>query len=223
MLPEFVWEDLGNALSVLSQGGYSFDINWFKPFMEFRFPRLGSLSLGTITLELRHALEPWPIMGEEMFSGGTSRSVDSSVERLQIRISGIVEGRHIVTCNGYPLQLQQGAEAGVRVGGVRYKAWAPSSSLHPTIPVHSPLVFDIIDTSLGRSLGGCKYHVIHKGGRSYETIPVNANEAEGRRLSRFEAMGHSPGAVKVKPAPTHPEFSHTLDLRHCSVVDQATL
>jgi len=213
MLPYYVSEDIGELLAHLKSGGYDFKREWFEPFFAFRFPEYGSIQLGEIKLSLRMALEPWPVMGEEMSAGGVSRSVDSSVERLQVLVSGLKEGRHIVTCNGHRVPLQPTSTPGTYVAGVRYKAWAPPSSLHPTIDVHTPLTFDVIDLAYERSLGGCKYHVMHPGGRSYDTIPVNDNEAEGRRLSRFEAMGHTPGRIKIPPLVIHPDFPHTLDLR----------
>ncbi len=213
MLPHYLREDLRDVLSHLGAGGYKFKPEWFEPFFAFRFPAYGTVQIGAVTLDLHMALEPWPVLGEEMNAGGVSRSVDSSVERLQVTVRGGVDARHAVTCNGRLLPLHQTAERDVAVAGVRYKAWAPPSSLHPTLPVHSPLVFDLLDTQLGRSLGGCTYHVMHPGGRSYDTIPVNENEAEGRRLSRFEAMGHKPGRRPLPDAEINPDFPHTLDLR----------
>ena len=216
MLPYYVSEDLSEVLADLNTGGYDFKREWFEPFFAFRFPEYGSIQLGEIKLSLRMALEPWPVMGEEMSAGGVSRSVDSSVERVQVMVSGLKEGRHIVTCNGHRVPLQPTSIPGTYVAGVRYKAWAPPSSLHPTIDVHTPLVFDVIDVTYERSLGGCKYHVMHPGGRNYNTIPVNDNEAEGRRLSRFEAMGHTPGRVEIPTLLVSAEFPHTLDLRQKS-------
>ncbi|MBY0406119.1 MAG: transglutaminase family protein, partial [Rickettsiales bacterium] len=169
--------------------------------------------LGDITLSLRLALEPWPVLGEEMGRVGVSRSVDSSVERLEVTVSGISLSHHAVTCNGHPLPLRTTREKGVYVAGVRYKAWQPPSSLHPTIPAHTPLVFDVADIHAGRSLGGCRYHVTHPGGRSYDVLPVNENEAEGRMLARFEPMGHSPGVFHAAAPVPNTEFPHTLDLR----------
>lgn len=215
MLPQYLWEDFQDVLFVLKQHGYSFDLNWFKPFMDFRFPVFGTISVESVNLELRHALEPWPVLGEELFSGSTSRTVDSSVERLQVKVTGNAKEWYQLTCNGYPLTLQPTREKGVYVGGVRYKAWNPPSSLHPNIPIQSPLVFDLFDLVHKRSLGGCKYHVAHQGGRNYDKIPVVANEAEGRVLSRFEEMGHSPQSQKIKQANPHPDFPYTLDLRRC--------
>ncbi|MBB63656.1 MAG: IMP dehydrogenase [Waddliaceae bacterium] len=214
MLPDCIWSDFLLVLETLRKEGYDFDPKWFDSFMEFRFPKLGSVTHEGVTIELRYALEPWPILGEELFHGGVSRAVDSSVERLQVKVKGIIEPRHIVTCNGYPLSLQETNERGVYIGGVRYKAWAPCSSMHPNIPVHSPLVFDVVDTVQNRSLGACKYHVMHQGGRNYENYPVNANEAEGRRLARFEEMGHTQGKMQIKKVVKHPDFPYTLDLRY---------
>ncbi len=213
MLPYFVSEDLSQVLAVLKSGGYDITREWFDPFFAFRFPEYGTKAIGDMKLSLSMALEPWPVMGEEMSAGGVSRSVDSSVERLQVLVSGLDPKRHIVTCNGYRLPLKPTHTPDTYVAGVRYKAWKPSSSLHPMIDVHTPLVFDIMDVAHERSLGGCKYHVMHPGGRGYDTIPVNDNEAEGRRLSRFEAMGHTAGKVAVPPPLVHHEFPCTLDLR----------
>ncbi len=213
MLPHYVEQDFRAVLEVLKAGGYDFPFDWFAPFFSFRFPSYGAVQLGDVSIELRMALEAWPVMGEEIGMGGMSRSVDSSVERLQVLVRGLADARHAVTCNGRRLPLHPTSEPGSYVAGVRYKAWAPSSSLHPNIPAHTPLVFDLLDTHHQRSLGGCMYHVAHPGGRNYETIPVNANEAEGRRLSRFEAMGHTPGHMAVPPREVNADFPHTLDLR----------
>ena len=220
MLPEFIWSDFCDLLKTFNQEGleFSFDPSWFEPFMEFRFPKFGSVQVGPVSIELRYALESWPILGEEMFNGGVSRAVDSSVERLQVKVTGFIENRHILTCNGYHLPLMPTGTRGVFVCGIRYKAWAPCSSLHPTIPVHSPLVFDLVDSYHNHSIGGCKYHVIHPGGRNYDKIPVNSNEAEGRRHSRFQSMTHSPGKIKVHKPQIHADFPYTLDLRACSVI-----
>ena len=120
---------------------------------------------------------------------------------------------HAVTCNGAQLPLQPTGENGEHVAGVRFRAWQPPRCLHPTIGVHSPLVFDIVDRWNGRSVAGCTYHVMHPGGRSFDTLPVNEFEAEGRRLARFQPFGHTPGPLNPLPAPPNPEFPHTLDLR----------
>ena len=213
MLPHYVEQDFIAVLAELKAGGYHFPAEWFAPFFTFRFPEYGKIQLGEMALELRMALEPWPVMGEEISAGGMSRSVDSSVERLQVSIRGLTDARYIVTCNSRRIPLKATADHGTYVAGVRYKAWAPASGLHQNIPVHTPLVFDVIDTQAERSIGGCMYHVAHPGGRNYETIPINSNEAEGRRLSRFEAIGHTPGHVTPPPAEPNAAFPHTLDLR----------
>jgi uncharacterized protein (DUF2126 family)/transglutaminase-like putative cysteine protease len=213
MLPHFVREDLIEVLDYLRNFGFEFNLDWFVPFFDFRFPQYGSVQVGDINLELRMALEPWPVMGEEPNGAGVSRGVDSSLERLQIRLLGAVPQHYAITCNGRRVPLCQTREALVQVGGVRFKAWNPYSSLHPNLPINSPLTFDIIDTRLERSIGGCIYHVMHPGGRAYDELPLNENEAQGRRISRFVSPTHSTGKIKTPYAEINPDYPHTLDLR----------
>jgi uncharacterized protein (DUF2126 family) len=220
MLPHWIHKDFDDVLTELGDAGFHFDPSWFAPHFEFRFPLVGKIQVDGAVVTLRNALEPWHVMGEESGAGGTARYVDSSLERIEVHVTGMNPARHTVTVNGKPLPLQPTGVVGEYVASVRYKAWNPPSSLHPSIGVHAPLTVDVVDTWMKRSLGGCQYHVVHPGGRSYDGFPVNAYEAESRRMARFFRMGHTPGAMKQLPtlqpnALLHasPEFPYTLDLR----------
>jgi uncharacterized protein (DUF2126 family) len=242
LLPAFASADLREVVDhindhVAASGGPRFDPSWLDPFLEFRFPKLGEAEVAGVQLELRQGIEPWNVLGEEVSLGGTSRYVDSSVEKVQVAAVGLVENRHVLTCNGVPVPLTPvggagsgalgfgtsgtPATAGAFVGGVRYRAWAPPSALHPTMGVQSPLVFDVVDRWNNRSLGGFTYHVVHPGGLAYDTYPINAAEAEARRATRFETVGHSAGPMQTEDwplggslmAPIGGEYPRTLDLR----------
>ena len=222
MLPAWVQADFADVMRDMREAGFAFDDAWFAPHFEFRFPIVGDVQLLGMQLELRNALEPWHVMGEESAGGATARYVDSSLERLQLRVTGFNDSRYALTCNGQALPLQPLGTEGEYACGVRFKAWNPWSALHPTIQPHGPLVFDVFDTWNGRSVGGCRYHVAHPGGRSYDSFPINAYEAESRRLARFAPMGHTAGRAAAPPAalalPGSREFPCTLDLRRTTPV-----
>jgi uncharacterized protein (DUF2126 family)/transglutaminase-like putative cysteine protease len=221
LLPHFVLADIAAVVTDLRAHGIEFELSWMLPFLEFRFPRIGVTKIGGVDLELRSAIEPWHVLSEEVAAGGTARYVDSSTERLQVAVSGFVPERHLLTCNGRAVPLVATGTPGGFVAGVRYKAWKPWSSLHPTLDVNSPLSFDLIDRMSRFALGGATYHVVHPGGRSYAHPPVNASEAEARRSRRFEAMGHTTGMIDlealdaelVQRSAGDDEFPLTLDLR----------
>ena len=234
MLPHYIWRDVCSVAQDLRDHGLEFRAEWLAPFEEFRFPHYGRVQLDDVCIELRWAIEPWNVLGEEVGSFGTARYVDSSVERLQVKVTGMEGERYVLACNGRRVPLNNTGRRGEYVAGVRYKAWAPPSALHPTVDIHAPLVFDLIDTWNGRSIGGCTYAVSHPGGRSYDTFPVNAFEAESRRITRFGDLGHTQGPYTTRPEvdalreffphtsprPMAPpaeespdEYPHTLDLR----------
>jgi len=214
MLPYFVQQDFSDVMAEMRLAGFPVNESWFAPHFEFRFPKVGDFATRGVDIELRHALEPWHVMGEEGAAGGAVRYVDSSVERMQVKVTGLAPDRFVLTCNGRRLPLRPTGTVGEFVAGVRYRAWQPAAALHPTIGSHNPLTFDLVDTWMQRSMGGCQYHVAHPGGRSYDTFPVNAFEAESRRLARFFRLGHTPGVMAVPPGDsTNADFPFTLDLR----------
>ena len=190
MLPHFVAADLDDVRTELVQAGFPFAAEWLAPHLEFRFPVIGSIAQRGVVLELRHALEPWHVLGEEDGGAGTVRSVDSSLERLQVLLNGMVDGRHVLTCNGHTVPLHPTGTNGEYVAGVRYRAWCPPSALHPTIPIHTPLVFDLVDTWSRRSIGGCTTRRA-PGRTGLRHFPVNAYEAEGRRVARFTRSAYA--------------------------------
>ena len=212
MLPHYVWRDIVDVVGELQRAGFPYQVEWLAPFLEFRFPVYGRVRFDDIEMEVRAAIEPWNVLGEEVTSGGTARYVDSSVERLQLRVTGIDSARYVLTCNGRRAPLNATGVAGEYVTGVRFQAWQPPSSLHPTIGVQAPLIFDLIDTWSGRAVAGCTYHVSHAGGRSFAQPPINAFEAESRRVARYWDFGHTPGVLAV-PAQIHRLVSFTPDGR----------
>jgi uncharacterized protein (DUF2126 family) len=221
LLPHFVLADSAEVVADLRARDIEFDPSWLLPFIEFRFPRIGVTMISGVELELRGAIEPWHVLAEEVTAGGTARYVDSSTERLQVAVNGFVPERHLLTCNGRPVPLTATGTTGNYVAGVRYKAWRPWSSLHPSLDVDSPLSFDLIDRASRISLGGATYHVVHPGGRAYSRPPVNALEAEARRSRRFEPMGHTTGVIDIEALEAQllrrsasvEEYPLTLDLR----------
>jgi uncharacterized protein (DUF2126 family) len=213
MLPHFVAQDFGDVIDDLQEHGLPLDPDWFAPHFEFRFPHIGSFSSRDVHVDLRTAIEPWHVLGEQGMPGGTVRYVDSSLERIEVKVRGMVDSRHVLACNGRRVPLHNTGTRGEFVAGIRFRAWALPESLHPTIPTHAPLVFDLIDTWNGRSIAGATYHVSHPGGRSFDSRPVNAYEAEGRRLARYSLLGHTPGTMPIPDPEPNSDYPFTLDLR----------
>ena len=213
MLPHFIWQDFCDVIDDMNQSGFPLKAEWFDSHFEFRYPFIGRFAQRGVNVEIRRGMEPWYVLGEEPGGGYTARYVDSSVERLQVKVDGFTDPRYVLTCNGRTVPLHPTGVEGQMVAGIRFRAWQPPNCLHPTLGVDSPLVFDLYDEWLGRSIGGCRYHVGHPGGLNPTTFPVNALEAESRRATRFFAFGHSPGPATIKPASPSREFPLTLDLR----------
>jgi uncharacterized protein (DUF2126 family)/transglutaminase-like putative cysteine protease len=214
MLPEFIKRDLSDVLSRLRLAGYNFEDEWFDAHFEFRFPKIGSIAADGVELELRHALEPWNVLAEETFSGRTVRSVDSSMERMQVKLSGFtMESRYAIVCNGRRVPLQLTGEPGTALAGLRFRARRLSASLHPTVPVHAPLVFHLIDTLRGCSIGQCTYYVGSPDGRVYAARPANAAESENRRMERFQVGASALNPMAAPEEEANPLFPMTLDLR----------
>ncbi|MBT6117555.1 MAG: transglutaminase family protein [Rhodospirillaceae bacterium] len=211
MLPHFVWRDFEAVIRDLNAQGYGFEMAWLASQFEFRFPFLGSAVYDEMEIELRQALEPWPVLAEEAVTGGTARTVDASLDRVQVMVRGMAEERHMLVCNGRTVPRTE--TDGQYVAGIRFRAWDNDRGLHPTIPGQAPLVFDLYDRWSGRALGGCTYHAGHPSGVPYDGYPVNAQEAAARRRARFQAIGHTPGAMEVAPAERSTERPLTLDLR----------
>jgi uncharacterized protein (DUF2126 family) len=218
MLPQFVQDDFRDVIEETDEAGIPLDSKWFAPHVEFRFPLIGEMDRRVIHLELRTAIEPWYVLGEEPSSSCMARHVDSSVERMQIKVTGMTDQRYIVTCNGRKVPLHPVGTEGEFVAGVRFRAWQPPYCLHPTIPVNEPLVIEMVDTWLGRSIGGCQYHVGHPGGLNPGTFPVNAYEAESRRAARFSTIGHMGGCLTIPEDEHNRHFPMALDLRRNRVV-----
>jgi uncharacterized protein (DUF2126 family) len=216
-----VTQDFQEVLQDLWTAGYPMKQDWFAPHFEFRFPLLGQVTHCSVEIELRRALEPWNVLGEEAAIGSTARYVDSSVERLQVKVRGMTDQRHVLACNGRRVPLHPTGTSGEFVAGIRYRAWQPPSCLHPTIGVHTPLVVDLVDLWNNRSVGGCTWHVSHPGGRSFDTFPVNAYEAESRRAARFFGMGHTGGKFATPTIEHNRDYPMTLDLRR--PIELATL
>jgi len=213
LLPHFLWRDFIHVIDELKRSGFEIHASWFLPFFNFRFPVYGHTQVNEIKIELQMALEPWAVLGEENVSGSMSRSVDAATERLQVKINGLIKDRYVLACNGRRVPLHATGQHGEYIAGIRFKAWNPTFSLHPYLPVNTPLIFDLIDTYHGRAVGGCTYYSHHPGGRNYKSFPINREEAQARRDDCFVPFGHSPGQLSIPKTETHPEFPYTLDLR----------
>jgi len=213
MLPHYLGADLREVVVELNAAGCAFEFDWLAPFFDFRFPLCGSVACAGVTLELRHGLEPWPVLGEAATAAGTARAVDASLERVQVRLSGMDDKRYALLCNGRRVPLQAAGAAGEFVAGVRFRARAFPAMLHPTISPHVPLAFDIVDLQSGRTIGGCDYHMTAPGEEKYERLPADESEAKARCAARFIARGPAATTLRVPAESPDPGAPCTLDLR----------
>jgi uncharacterized protein (DUF2126 family) len=189
--------------------------------LEFRFPKIGEIEADGVRLELRQALEPWNVLAEETTSGGTGRSVDSSLERIQVKVNGLSPAsRYAVSCNGRMVPLHLSEAQHEALAGIRYRARRLSAALHPTIPVHTPLRFDLIDTWKNRSVGHCAYYAGRLDGTLYDSRPADSTEASERRLGRFLITPPSEDVIATPPPEKNPIFPMTLDLRWPAPIDE---
>ena len=220
MLPHFLWRDFQDVVRELREAELPFEAELYRPFLDFKCPLAGRHDIENLQIELRTALEPWPVLGEEGAASGTVRYVDSSVERLEVQVFGLVEGRHEVAVNGVRVPLRPTEVAATRVAGVRFRAWQPPHCLQPTIGIHHPLQFDIVDTWARRSLGAIRYHVWHPEGRAYDEPPLTPFEAAARRAQRFTIDGHAPYPANILEPSLGDEQPFTLDLRTMDGLDR---
>lgn len=217
LLPLWLGRDLGDVLAFLAARGLPLPAQAYQAFLDLRCPLVGRLQAGEVTLEVRNALEPWHVLGEEPGASGTSRYVDSSLERVEVRADGLVPERHALLVNGLQLPLKPTGAAHQLAAGVRFRAWAPPHSLQPHLGIHHPLRFDVVDTWAERSLGACAYHVWHPEGRAFAEAPLTRFEASARRAQRFTQEGPLPWPVRPRPTSALPEAPWTLDLRRLPV------
>ncbi len=224
LLPHYLMGDWQEIMADLDRGGYPFEAEWFDPFWQWRFPIYGRVSLGNNPLrqlELRAALEPWPVLGDRS-SAGTARPVDNSMERIQVRLIGAIgeppqadrlAQRYQVLCNGVPIPLRSTGRVGEYVAGVRYRARPADPSNSPVFSPQVPLTFEVLDTWQRLHLGGAQYHLSSPTGKTYEDLPTSPTEAQARVAERFIPFEGGPWRDKRPPLAIHPDSPHTLDLR----------
>ena len=180
MLPGELWEDLAEVIRDLDRARLPVQADWFAPFLDRRFPTLGEVAMGDVRMAIRTAHEPWPVLAEEAVAGVVTRFIDAANQRVQVELTGLTPTHHILVCNGRRVPLQPTRTRGRFLAGVRYKAWNPPSSLHPTLwPVYS-LVFDLLDARTGEVLGGCTWFPARPSlvGFSAAPAPVASGEPE---------------------------------------------
>jgi len=224
LLPYYLHQDFQTVLADLQAAGYPLQASWFTAWWERRFPQYGTVSLldnPLRRLELRAALEPWPVIGT-MDGGGASRPVDNSMERIQVMLTGAVGDRpqrealgdrYAVLCNGHRVPMRSTGTAGDYVGGVRFRARSTQTAPHPALAPHAPLVFQVLDTWQQTFLGGAIYHVQPPSGEPDQTLPESFEEARSRLTERFVPLQRGTFPDTIPPLILHPDTPMTLDLR----------
>jgi uncharacterized protein (DUF2126 family) len=222
-LPAFVWEDLAIICADLRNHGIAFDAEWLRAPWEFRFPKLGEFALpvsnlkseiSNPTLVFRQALEAWPLLGESPNAGTVARTVDSSLDRIEARISEakFLEGG-LLLANGLPCAFRATA-GGAAACGIRYRAFYLSPSLQPHVPVHAPLLLEWVDRTTLTVVAAARWHVWNPANSAYAAAPADVTLAAARRAERWEYWPHTIGQPRFVPKIDFPpEGRHTLDLR----------
>jgi len=213
LLPYWLWQDFEGVLAHLAARGVALPAEGYRPFVELRCPLVGTLAADGGRVEVRNAIEPWHVLGEETTQTGTARYVDSSLERLELRAIGLDPARYAIAVNGHAVPMRDADGGDLRVGGVRFRAWSPPHALHPHLGIHHPLRIDVVDTWGKRGVAGGAYHVWHPEGRAFDAAPLTRVEAAARRAQRFTVEGPSPWPVQPRTVAPHPEQPYTLDLR----------
>ncbi|MFM7268451.1 MAG: transglutaminase family protein, partial [Cyanobium sp.] len=167
LLPSALWADLEELLAMLAADGMALDPEPFRQLWEWRFPPLLQWQRGEATLELRPALEPWPLICDFPREGGfTSRFVDGSLRRFEVIANGAFRADWRLALNGRELPLPGEGEP----LAVRYRLQRLYPCLHPAIAPHWPLQLDL------QGPEGAEVYVLNGEGTRFEAAPGSSSE-----------------------------------------------